>query len=53
MFSRVKVCVMVEGSPNEREGEERDRFWNEMDRTLDSIIWPLRVVLFMKIRGLF
>ena len=35
-FSRVKVCVVVGYGPNE-EGEERDRFWNDMDRTLDSV----------------
>ena len=35
-FSRVKVCVVVGYSPNV-EGEERDRFWNVMDRTLDNI----------------
>ena len=33
-FSGVKVCVVVGYSSNERDGEERDRFWN---RTLDSI----------------
>ena len=35
-FSRVKVCEVADYGPNERE-EERDRFWNCMDRTLDSI----------------
>ena len=35
-FSTVKICVVVGYGPNERYGEERDRFWN-MDRTLDSI----------------
>ena len=33
----VKVCVMVGYSTNEGDGEERDRFWNDMDRTLDSV----------------
>ena len=36
-FSRVKVCVVVGYSPSEGEGEERNRFWNDMDRNLDSI----------------
>ena len=36
-FPRVKVCVVVGYSPNEGDGEERDRFWNDMDRTLDSV----------------
>ena len=35
--SRVKVCVMLGYGPNEGDGEERDRFWNDMDRTLDNI----------------
>ena len=35
-FSRVKVCVVVGYSPKE-EGEERDRFWNDKNRTLDSV----------------
>ena len=36
-FSRVKVCVVMGYGPNETEGEERDRFWNDMDRTLGSV----------------
>ena len=36
-FSRVKVCMLVGYGPNEGGGEERDRFWNDMDRTLDSV----------------
>ena len=36
-FSRVKVCVVLEYGPNEGDGEERDRFWNDMDRILDSV----------------
>ena len=35
-FSRVKVCVVVGYGPNE-EDEERDRIWNDMDRTLDNV----------------
>ena len=35
-FSSVKVCVVVGYGPNVK-GEERDRFWNDMDRTLDNI----------------
>ena len=33
-FSRVKICVVVGYGPNERDGEESDRFWNDMERTL-------------------
>ena len=36
-FSRVKVCVVVGYGPNEGDGEERDRFWNDMDRASDSL----------------
>ena len=35
-FSRVKICVVAGYGPNE-DGEERDRFWNNMDRTLGKI----------------
>ena len=37
-FSRIKVCVVVEYSPSEGDGEERDRFWNDMDGTLNGWI---------------
>ena len=33
---RVIVCVVVGYGPNV-DGEEIDRFWNDMDRTLDSV----------------
>ena len=33
----VKVCVLVGYGPNERIGEERERFWNDMDRTMDRV----------------
>ena len=36
-FSRVKVCGVVAYGPNEAEGEDRDRFWNDMDKTLDNV----------------
>ena len=29
--------MVVGDSPNQRDGEERDRLWNDMDRTLDSV----------------
>ena len=35
-FSRVKVCAVVEYGLSEGDGEERDRFSNDMDRILDS-----------------
>ena len=33
-FSRVKICVVVRFDPSE-DVEERDIFWNDMDRILD------------------
>ena len=36
-FSRVKVCVVVGYNPNEGIGEERERFWNDMGRTMDRV----------------
>ena len=36
-FSRVKFCVVLWYGPNDGGGEERDRFLNNMDRTLDSV----------------
>ena len=35
-FSRIKVFVAVGYGSNEGDSEEMDRFWNDMDRTLDS-----------------
>ena len=36
-YSRVKARVVVEYGPNEEIGEERERFWNDMDRTMDRV----------------
>ena len=36
-FSRVKVCVVVVYGPNDGDSEERDKFWNDMDRILDRV----------------
>ena len=36
-FSSVKVCVVVGYSPNEGDDEERDRFWNNLDRLMDRV----------------
>ena len=36
-FSRVKVCVVVGYGPNEGIGGERERFMNDMDRTIDRL----------------
>ena len=36
-FPRLKVCVVVGYGPNEGNGEERERFWNELDRIVDRL----------------
>ena len=36
-LSRVKVCVMVVHGPNEGNGEEKERFWNYLDRIVDRV----------------
>ena len=36
-FSRVKVCVRVGYGPNEGVAEERESFWNNMDRTVHRV----------------
>ena len=33
-FSRVKVCVVVGYGPGEGIGEEREIFWNNLERTM-------------------
>ena len=40
-FSRVKVYVMVGYSPNEGDGEERDRFWIEQGMDIDCPFWKI------------
>ena len=49
-FSRVKVCVVVAYVPSE-DGYERDRFWNDMDRTLDSVGNGYRLSLLEDLNG--
>ena len=36
-FSNDKICVLVRYDPNEGNGEERESFWNVLDRTVDRI----------------
>ena len=50
-FSRVKVCAVVGYSPNEGDGEERERFWNDMDRTLDSVENGYRLCIIEDLNG--
>ena len=37
VFSRVKVCMVIGYGHNEGDREERERFWNDMDRILGII----------------
>ena len=50
-FSRVNVCVVVGYGPNEGGGGERDRFWNDIDRTLDSIGNGFRLCILGDLNG--
>ena len=34
IFSRAKVCVVVGYGPNERNGEEKERFRNDLNRVV-------------------
>ena len=36
-FPRVKLCLVVRYGLDEGDGEERDRFWNELDRIVDRV----------------
>ena len=33
-FSRVKICVVVGYGPTEAYSEERERFWNDLDKVM-------------------
>ena len=48
-FSKVKVYVVVGYGPNEKEGEER--FWNDMENTLDSVGNGYRLCILGDING--
>ena len=36
-LSRVKVCVVVVYGPTEGQVEERERFWNDLDRVVERV----------------
>ena len=36
-FSRPKVFVMVVYGPTEEKVEERERFWNDLDKVVDKV----------------
>ena len=37
-FSKVKVCVVVRYGPNEGNGKEREKFWNDSGSTVDRVM---------------
>ena len=50
-FSRVKVCLVVGYGPNEGIGEERERFWNDMDRIMDRVGNRYRLCMLGDLKG--
>ena len=50
-FSRVKVCVVVGYDPSEGDGEERDRFWKDMNRILDRVANGYRLYILGDLNG--
>ena len=36
-FSRIKLCLVVGYGPIEGNGEEWERFWNDLGRTVDRV----------------
>ena len=43
--------MVVGYGPSEGDGEERDRFWNNMDRTLDNIGTGYRLCILEDLNG--
>ena len=50
-FKRVKVCVVMGYGPNEGDGEGRGRFWNNVDRTMDSVRNGYRLYILGNLNG--
>ena len=50
-FSRVKVRVVVGYDPNEGNGKERNRFWNDKSKTLDSVRNEYRLCILLDLNG--
>ena len=50
-FSGVKVCMVVGYSPNAGDGEERNRFWNDMDKTLYGVENGYRLCILGDLNG--
>ena len=51
-MSRVKVCEVVEFGLTDGDGEERKRFWNDLDKVVGVLVEKKRVVDFCAVRGL-
>ena len=49
--SMVKFCVVVVYGPSEGDVEERDRFWNDMDRILDRVWNGYRLCILGDLNG--
>ena len=50
-FSRAKVCVVVRYGTSEGIGEERERFWNDMDKTVDIVGNGYRLCVLENLNG--
>ena len=50
-FPRAKVCVIVGYGPNKL-NEERDRFWNDLDRIVDKVGKEYRLCILEYLNGL-
>ena len=43
--------MVVGYGPNEEDGEERDRFWNDMDKTVDNVGNGYRLFILRGLNG--
>ena len=50
-FSIIKVCMVVGYGPTKGDREERDRFWNDMDKTLVCVGSEYRVCILGDLDG--
>ena len=50
-YLKVKVCVVVGYGPSEGDDDEKERFWSDMDRTVDSVRNGYRLCLLSDLNG--
>ena len=50
-FLRVKVCVAVGYIPNKGDGDEREKFWNDLDRVVDRLSSGYRLYVLGDLNG--